>query len=458
MSKPSPHALRQHVLWKFFASIKLSIGLLLSLAVTSIIGTLIPQNGEPRMYMELYGKVFYGLFNALNLTDMYHSWWFQALLILLTLNIIICSLDRFRATRKIVFESNPFNLSRFRNPHAEYSFDHAAAPEVLLEKYQKVLKSYMRRSSVKSNDDPFCLYSEKGRYSRLGVYVVHSSIVFLLLGGLLGSLMGFDGFVQIPEGQATDRIQLRGKHEDVELGFKVRCDKFRVSFYKNGTPSEFRSTLSLVEKEGGNVILTKDILVNAPLRYQGINFFQSSYGALPPESATFHFFSQESGMVYEKTLSQEEAYDIPEGLGRFVYHRYVRNQRFGSHAIGETIIGKLTVQDEDPLEVILPIRFHNFDKMRKGRVVVNVADTKKSFYTGLQVTRDPGVGLVYTGFVLLIAGCYVTFFLYHERICIILKPQNNGTRVRIAALTHKNRLGLKLRIEKLGRRCRGLKA
>ena len=41
--------------WKFFASIRLTIALLVSIAVFSIIGTLIPQNADPEMYLHSFG-------------------------------------------------------------------------------------------------------------------------------------------------------------------------------------------------------------------------------------------------------------------------------------------------------------------------------------------------------------------------------------------------------------------
>ena len=75
-------------IWNFFTSVKLTIVLLLSLATTSIIGTLIPQNEDPQDYFQAFGGVFYQLFNLLDLFDMYHSWWFQLLIVSLTLNII----------------------------------------------------------------------------------------------------------------------------------------------------------------------------------------------------------------------------------------------------------------------------------------------------------------------------------------------------------------------------------
>ena len=93
--------------WDFFASIRLTIGLLISLAATSIIGTLIPQNQDPAAYVQAFGQFAFELFTIFGLFDMYHSWWFQTLILLLTANIFVCSIDRLPATWKIIFAKNP---------------------------------------------------------------------------------------------------------------------------------------------------------------------------------------------------------------------------------------------------------------------------------------------------------------------------------------------------------------
>ena len=127
-SSENPSAIDQ--IWKSFASVKLTIGLLLTLAATSIIGTLIPQNESPGAYLQSFGETLYRIFSLLGLFDMYHSWWFRALILLLVVNIIICSIDRLQATWKIIFARNPrFNVARYRQlkNRAEFNHDGAAA-------------------------------------------------------------------------------------------------------------------------------------------------------------------------------------------------------------------------------------------------------------------------------------------------------------------------------------------
>ena len=83
-------------------------------------------------------------------------------------------------------------------------------------------------------------------------------------------------------------------------------------------PKEYRSRLTIIEQ--GSPVLQKDIVVNDPLRYRGINIFQSSYGELPPEvrqksspdTFTLTFTSKETGMVYNKKARIGQEIDIPE--------------------------------------------------------------------------------------------------------------------------------------------------
>ena len=46
-------------IWKFFTSVKLTVALLLTIAATSVIGTLIPQNKDPVQYRQAFGDLLY---------------------------------------------------------------------------------------------------------------------------------------------------------------------------------------------------------------------------------------------------------------------------------------------------------------------------------------------------------------------------------------------------------------
>src|SRR5512137_736652 len=77
--------------WDFFISLKLAIVVLILLAAASIFGTVIEQTPDAATQSQYQGA---GLLSKLGMFDMYHSWWFLGLMVLFTVNLSCCTLDR----------------------------------------------------------------------------------------------------------------------------------------------------------------------------------------------------------------------------------------------------------------------------------------------------------------------------------------------------------------------------
>jgi cytochrome c biogenesis protein len=123
-------------------------------------------------------------------------------------------------------------------------------------------------------------------------------------------------------------------------------------------------------------------------------------------------------------------------------------------------MGILTPKGKNPVNIMLPVHFPNFDKMRRGSIVISVADQKaktfypgkksgQRYYTGLQITNDPGVWVVYTGFIMMILGILTTFFMSHQRVCIEIVKSGNKSKVIVTGTTNKNKLAMQQRIKKI---------
>ncbi len=567
-----------HTIWNFLASVRLTVIVLLSLAATSVVGTLIPQNAASDWYYHKYGETLFRLFSGMHLFDMYHAWWFQALIAILVVNIVICSIDRIPGVWKIVTVQQPkFNIEQFRKQADAENYTVQQPPDALRERYARYVSRHFGYHRVENIGKSTCIFAEKGRWTRFGVYGVHFSVVLMLTGSLIGLIAGFDGFVNIPEGETISAARLNNGDTSQPLGFAVRCDDFDVSFYENGAPKEYRSRLSVIENNA--TVLQKDIIVNDPLRYKGINMYQSSYGKMPPDemtvrftainsgksvevaakmgetitlpdqlgtfvvqdfkssypfkghrlgetfigrwtpasgtpvdmimpypfpefdihdpdsvqrvaafqaseqmsateelprTITLEFTSKASGMTYSRSASVGEKIEIPEGQGTFVISEVKRSYAFMGNPIGEAVIGRIERKSGAMETVALPVRFSNFDKMRKGEMVISVVDFQKpapaaagglivsveayseKYYTGLQVTKDPGVLVVYLGFIVMILGSYVTFFTSHQRVCIELSGSGKNTRVLVSGTANKNKLGMQKRMKHLSRRLQQL--
>lgn len=452
-------------LWRFFASIRLTVVVLLSLAVLSIIGTLIPQNQNPADDFHHYGAFVYNLLSILDIFDMYHAWWFQCLILILAVNIIVCSIDRLRSTWSIIFVRSPqFNLGVFRQRKSRCEFQHNGDFGTLAPLIRKQVAASFCRGDEVVVDEGFALTAEKGRWTRLGVYAVHLSVVVLLIGALAGSIFGFEGYAEIIEGQRTDVVQLSGSVRQITLPFVIQCDDFEVKFYKGSRrPEEFRSSLSIIEND--RMVLQKDIRVNDPLRYRGINIFQSNYGQTGASTANvdpskplrsnleLNFRSAASGMIYSETTSLGQTLELPEGLGTFKLERYEPAAEYKGSPVGPSLVGTLTPKNGPPESVLLPLNYPGFDIMRRGTVLVTVANIAPTrtpqFYTGLRITKDPGAWVVYIGFVLMIAGCAVTFFMSHQRLVVEVQPGADGIRVMVSGTANKNKIGFQQKVRQI---------
>ena len=90
---------------RFLSSVKLAITLIIIIVIVSILGTLIPQGRSAAEYADRYGSLA-GWLMRLRFTDLYHSAWYIALLSLLALNTVVCTLTRLGPKLRKTFRPN----------------------------------------------------------------------------------------------------------------------------------------------------------------------------------------------------------------------------------------------------------------------------------------------------------------------------------------------------------------
>jgi cytochrome c biogenesis protein len=158
-------------------------------------------------------------------------------------------------------------------------------------------------------------------------------------------------------------------------------------------------------------------------------------------------------MIYPKKAAVGQTIELPESLGKFAVDEFRNSYDFRGQDLGATIIGTLHQSDGSAVEVVLPVQFPSFDKMgpifnktRKDDMLISVSGLKappaeERYFTGLQVSRDPGVWVVYTGFILIIVGCYITFFMSHRQVCVDIIESGQNCRIVVTGAANKNKLG-----------------
>jgi cytochrome c biogenesis protein len=413
------------------------------------------MQGPSREYLATLSETKIRLYSAMGFFDMYHSWWFILLLYLLTLNLICCSIKRLPRVWKTVFEPVLVMDERFEKTLGSNvkEVKLAGKKAELKDKMVAFLKAEFANPTVTEHEGAYHLFAEKARLSRLGVYVVHFSIIIVFIGALLGSFFGYKAYVNIPEGGSIDQVQSRtGKM--VDLGFSVRCEKFSVAFYDTGAPKEFKSILTVLEK--GQPIpgyINVPTIVNEPLTYKGITFYQSSYGP-SDEGALYHLTvrDRKGGAPVQLTARQGERLALPGGAFLSVMEATANVRPFMKEFDGPGAQVEFTPPGGKPQPfVILSDKYESFNAQHGGDLIITFAGLDQKFYTGLQVAKDPGVMVVWLGCFLMVVGIIMAFFMSHKRVWARV---SDGV-VTLGGSASKNPAGFEMKFDELLAKLKG---
>jgi cytochrome c biogenesis protein len=438
-------------LYQNLSSMRLTISLFLTLAACSIIGTLLPQGTTLEELHRHYSPSLSWWIDTLSLNDLYRAGWFRMILLLLCVNLIICTLQRLPKTLKLLKHRDelirPERLAKF-SCHTEItSYQPLDATQAQL---TKIVAEEFAPLEPLANPNAFSAVAERGRWSRMMVYVIHFSVLVILVGALLGSIFGFKGFMNLAEGETSDEVMLARAMQAVTLPFQIRCDNFAVSFYDNGAPKEYRSDLTIIDK--GREILSQSIWVNDPLTYEGVTFYQASYGTFLKQ-VEVELENRETGGTHRLTLPCRESVPIPGTQDEIEVVQYQEN--FSS--FGQAAAIMLLQEGQQPTGSWILIDMPEFHGNRIQNYRVKVLNIEKSRYTGLQVKQDPGVWFVYIGFTAMLMGIAMTFYTSHRKLWVWAsagKKGGNSTTVFIAGRTNKNSLAFEEEFNRLCARLR----
>ena len=430
--------------WDFFTSVKLAIVTLIVLASTSIIGTIIEQNQPPEKYHKIYEDWAFALMDRINLFDMYHSTWFLLMLVLFTVNLSCCTIDRFPKMLRVV-----------RNPRTKLDgnlektlslSDRWKRKGSLSEwtgKYAEALTASFVKPKVTEDGGEVHLYAETGVASRFGVYVTHLSIIIIFIGAIFGNRLGFKGYVNIPEGDAVTQVPVRGGTLIQDLGFTVRCNAFSLETYPSGQPKAYKSDLSIID--GGREVVRKTIVVNDPLQYKGIWFYQSSYGQAGGVTAQVTVSRKDGTPMSMLALAANEPVPI-DGYGIVRGVNYEQNFQGNGPAL-QVVVEK---PGQPAASFWLVQGRPDIDRQRADSLVFSFGGLSSKMFTGLQVAKDPGVNIVWLGCALMVIGLIMAFFLSHQRVWVRLAQGTDGrVEVVLAGSASRNRLAFEKRFEKL---------
>ncbi len=499
--------------WDALASVKMAIIIFALIAASSVVGTVIEQNATQQKNIAIIAKfvgfssaqAVYDVLDAMGFMDMYHSWWFNLLLAAFSANLIICTIDRLPPVLRLVREKlKPLKDEQFRSFSIKKEFllkGSQAEARTRLTEAVRGLGFRKHESSEGEGKDGWQVYAQRQQYSRIGVYITHISIMFILIGAVVGLFFGFSGFLNLPEGATypvafgrkqiskqefsernmlvdtlmrtggnlsqaasthgvpVDRFVNRLRFLSVEpMGFMVKNEEFEVSFYGQSDMAKEYSSLLVVYDQGVEV-MRKRIEVNDPLRYKGFTFYQSSYGMMEDQNEfIFILNAQGTGSAPERhEVRLGDSFTMPGGGIKITLQDFSPALRFDPSGKASTYTDMMNnpglqvkVEDGDAVYTKWILRRYPQTWNLSGNSRIEFSDVWGAQFTGLQVRRDPGVWLVYLGCLIMSLGLYMAFFTSHRRVWIRLTESGKaGSRVTVAASAHKGREGFEQNIDKM---------
>ncbi len=425
--------------WRFFCSVKLAMSLIALIAFATLLGTVIIQmppellgdsasrkmwtTGMQPRFGDLTGIMFdLGLFN------LFSTLWFKGLLAVLTLNIVVCTLNRLPATWKQATATRMKVGPRFY-AHGEYaaSYAFAATTNEVAGKLPAALAGGLRvryQESQADEDGSRSFYADRFHLLPLGTYLNHIGIVLIFIGAIWGTLMG-DSFklvdFAVPQGGSREVGQ--------GTGLVVYNNGFFSENYPDGRPADYRSDLTVTRN--GQEIARKTIRVNDPLDIDGVKFHQAFFG----NAADIEVKDATGTTVYKGSVPlayRSKMYGPTRPMGSFslgngeVQVDVVSSAGQGDEQVkpGQMYLRAYAIRSDQPLwEATLGQR------QSSSQQGLTVTFQRERLFSGLQVGRDPGMNLVVVASSLMIFGIMLVFYFPVRRLWVRVEPREGGSVV-----------------------------
>jgi len=498
-------------LWRSLTSMGTALVLLFLLALAAVPGALLPQRSLNESKVAQYLVENPGIgpwFDRLQLFDVFSSFWFTAIYVLLFVSLVGCLTPRIiehvRSIRAVPVPA-PRNLNRLPK-HALVTVD--GTPESVTAAVTAGLRGWRRRITRES-DGVTEISAEKGFLREFGNIVFHFSLLGLLAAVAVGKMFGYEGNVIViadsgpgfcsASPAAFDSFRAGSRVDGTSLyPICVRVNDFRARYLPNGQATSFASD---IDYQAGADLATGTwrpyrLEVNHPLRVGGDRVYLQGHGYAPTFTVTFPDGQKRTQTVQfrpdnARTLlsSGTVRIDPPAGLyppdqrrkhqlaitGLFAPTREMDGKLLSSSfpAMNDPAVAVDIYRGDAGLDTGKPQSLFSIDptlieqkrltKLKRVNLALGqevrlddgtvVRFDNATEFVNLQVSHDPGQFWVLVSAMAMMAGLLVSLVVRRRRVWARIRTIEPGTvRVELGGLARTDNSGWGGEFERLARR------
>ncbi|HEY7053703.1 MAG TPA: cytochrome c biogenesis protein ResB [Mycobacterium sp.] len=287
--------------WRALTSMGTALALLFLLALGAIPGALLPQRSlnEQKVAAYIAEHPHIGPWlDRLQAFDVFSSFWFTAIYVLLFVSLVGCLLPRMLEHVKSLRAQPvpvPRNLARLpKHAHSRLRGE----PDALAAQISQRLKGWRR--ITRHNEDVTEISAEKGYLREFGNLVFHFSLLGLLVAVAVGKLFGYEGnVIVIADGgpgfcsaspAAFDSFRAGNTVDGTDLNpICLRVNDFQANYLPSGQANSFAAS---IDYQAGDDLTTGTwrpyhLEVNHPLRIEGDRIYLQGHGYAPTFTVAF---------------------------------------------------------------------------------------------------------------------------------------------------------------------------
>ena len=244
----------------YLRSMKFGIALLILVMAFSFAGSLVPQDRAATWYVENYPNSLGNLIVGLGVHRLFRTWYFVALISLLGLNLLLCTIIRFGSISK-------------QRENVLRSTASLAGGHLIGSAAAKELRNWFKTKRYKEQEGEGQTVFIRNTSGYYGSFVVHLSLLLiLLLGGLVLSLS-----------RVTDYNINPNETKLLEDGTQLVLDSFRITDAAGRT--EYASEIRITSPQGYQSE-QREIKVNHPYTFRSNKYYQHTFGTCGSITAT----------------------------------------------------------------------------------------------------------------------------------------------------------------------------